>query len=83
MTNKKQEVTEVPAPLAIRQLVELHNVRIREQQEKSLKNIENATVEIMLMMGLNPRDGWRFDMETLKYVKVSTEDITDGNSQVE
>lgn len=71
-----EEIKEVPVPLAIRQLVELHNVRIREYQQKSLKEIQDANVELMNIIGLLPQDGWRLDMETMKYVKVST----DGNS---
>jgi len=73
------EIKEVPVPLAIRQLVELHNIRIREYQQKSLQEIQDANIELMLMMGLNPQDGWRLDMESMKYIKVST----DGNTQVE
>ena len=71
-----EEIKEVPVPLAIRQLIELHNTRIREYQQKSLQEIQDANIEIMLMMGLTPQEGWRLDMETMKYVKVST----DGNS---
>ena len=70
------EIKEVPVPLAIRQLVELHNTRIREYQQKSLQEIEDCNIELMTMMGLHPKDGWRLDMETMKYVKVPT----DGNS---
>jgi hypothetical protein len=72
------EIKEVPVPLAIRQLVELHNVRIREYQQKSLQEIQDANVELMTMMGLLPQQGWRLDMENMKYVRVST----DGNPQV-
>lgn len=71
-----EEIKEAPVPLAIRQLIELHNTRIREYQQKSLQEIQDANIEIMLMMGLTPQEGWRLDMETMKYVKVST----DGNS---
>ena len=78
MTEEQKQVTEVPVPLAIRQLVELHNTKLREYQQKSLKEIQDANVELMLMMGLSPQDGWRLDMETMKYTKIST----DGNTQV-
>ncbi len=71
-----EEIKEVPVPLAIRQLIELHNTRIREYQQKSLKEIQDANVELMNIIGLLPQDGWRLDMETMKYVKVPT----DGNS---
>ena len=72
------EIKEVPVPLAIRQLVELHNTRIREYQQKSLQEIQDANIELMTMMGLLPQQGWRLDMENMKYIRVST----DGNSQV-
>ena len=71
-----EEVTEAPLPLAIRQLIELHNTRIREYQQKSLQEIQDSSIELMLMMGLNPQEGWRLDMDNMKYVKVPT----DGNS---
>jgi hypothetical protein len=73
-----EEIKEVPVPLAIRQLIELHNSRIREYQQKSLREIQDASVELMSIIGLLPQDGWRLDVEGMKYVKVST----DGNSQV-
>lgn len=71
-----EEIKEAPVPLAIRQLIELHNTRIREYQQKSLQEIQDANIELMLVMGLSPQEGWRLDMETMKYVKVPT----DGNS---
>lgn len=73
-----EEIKEVPVPLAIRQLIELHNTRIREYQQKSLREIQDANVELMNIIGLLPQDGWRLDMESMKYIKVNT----DGNTQV-
>ena len=74
-----EEMKEAPVPLAIRQLIELHNIRIREYQQKSLQELQDANVELMLMMGLLPQDGWRLDMESMKYIKIPT---TNGNPQV-
>jgi len=73
-----EEINEAPVPLAIRQLIELHNTRMREYQQRSLQELQDANIELMLMMGLSPQDGWRLDMETMKYIKVPT----DGNTQV-
>ena len=78
MTEEQKQITEVPVPIAIRQLVDLHNTRIREYQQRSLQELQDANIELMLMMGLSPQDGWRLDMETMKYIKVPT----DGNTQV-
>lgn len=73
-----EEIKEAPVPIAIRQLIDLHNTRIREYQQKSLQEIQDANIELMLLMGLNPKDGWRLDIESMKYIKV----LTDGNTQV-
>lgn len=81
MTEKKTELTEAPVPLAIRQLIDLHNNRIREYQQHSLRELQDANVELMIMMGLLPQEGWRLDMESLKYIKIPTE-TADGNTQV-
>lgn len=78
MTEEQKQITEAPVPIAIRQLIELHNTRIREYQQRSLQELQDANIELMLMMGLLPQQGWRLDMETMKYIKIST----DGNPQV-
>jgi hypothetical protein len=36
---------------------------------------------LMVMMGLLPQEGWRLDMESMKYVKIPTQ-TTDGTPQV-
>ena len=62
MTEEQKQITEAPVPIAIRQLVDLHNTRIREYQQRSLQELQDANIELMLMMGLSPQDGWRLDM---------------------
>lgn len=82
MTEQENSLpTEVPLPIALRQLIELHNTRLREQQEKSLSEIQAAALELMMMLGLNPEHGWRLDAESMKYVKLSKE-TSDGTTQV-
>jgi hypothetical protein len=76
MTEEQTQITEAPVPLVIRQLIELHNTRMMEYQQKSLQELQDANIELMLMMGLLPQDGWRLDMETMKYIKIPT----NGNS---
>ena len=76
----KDEVTEVPVPLAIRQLAELHNNKIKEYQQVALNEIQTSSLELMTLMGLNPSDGWRLDLDNLKFVKVSKNESIDGNS---
>ncbi len=35
-----EEIKEAPVPIAIRQLVDLHNTRIREYQQRSLQELQ-------------------------------------------
>ena len=42
------EITEVPVPLAVRQLVDVHNQRTQE----SLRGLQNANLELMQIMNL-------------------------------
>lgn len=75
-----EETNEIQLPLAVRQLIQMHNERVREYQQTALLEIQRASVEIMGILGLKPEDGWRLDIENMKFVKVSTEQPTDGNS---
>lgn len=72
--------TEIPLPLAIRQLIQMHNEKVRDYQQNALTDIQQASLEIMTILGLRATDGWRLDIENMKFVKISTEQPTDGNS---
>jgi hypothetical protein len=63
------EITEVPVPLAVRQLVDVHNQRIQD----SLRGLQTANLELMQIMNLRPEDGWRLDLDNLRYVRIATE----------
>jgi len=69
---------ETPVPLALRQVIQLHNEKVREYQQIALLEIQRASMELMEMMSLSPNDGWKLDMDNMKFVKVSTEQTTDG-----
>lgn len=68
------EITEVPVPLAVRQLIDNHNQRIQD----SLRGLQTANVELMQIMNLRPEDGWRLDLENFRYVKIPTNDTSIG-----
>ena len=64
MTNK------VPAPLALRNLIESNNQLLKIYQSELTAKVAQANEEMMRMLNLNPEDGWRLDLETFTYVKV-------------
>ena len=71
---------ETPVPLALRQVIQLHNEKVREYQQIALLEIQRASMELMEMMSLSPNDGWKLDMDNMKFVKVSTEQTQDGTA---
>jgi hypothetical protein len=69
MTNhtNSTEPINVPVPVAIKQLIDVHNQTL----QNSLRNLQDANLELMHMMNLLPEDGWRLDMEHYRYVKLT------------
>jgi hypothetical protein len=58
----------IPVPLAVKLLIESH----KERMEHSLKNITDSNLELMQMLNLLPSDGWRLDLDNLRYVRIQT-----------
>jgi hypothetical protein len=60
----------VPAPLALRNLIESNNQLLKIYQSELTAKVAQANEEMMRMLGLDPNDGWRLDLDTFTYVKV-------------
>ena len=63
-------VTHVPVPIALRQLIESNNQLLKQYQNDLTSKVMVANEEMMRLLGLDPADGWRLDLETFTYVKV-------------
>lgn len=72
----KQDAQVVPVPLALRHLIESNNQLLKQYQNDLTAKVMVANEEMMRMLGLNPTDGWRLDLETYTYVKVEQTDDT-------
>ena len=66
MTEEQQTALEVPIPLVLKMVIEYYY----EQQKQGLYQIEASGLELMNMMNLPPSDGWRLDMDKMRFVKV-------------
>ena len=64
----------VPVPLALRNLIESNNQLLKIHQADLTTKVMQANEEMMRMLNLNPKEGWRLDVDTFTYVKV--EDVT-------
>ena len=60
----------VPAPIALRQLIESNNQLLRQYQNDLTAKVMAANEEMMRLLGLDPSEGWRLDLEAFTYVKV-------------
>jgi hypothetical protein len=71
------EVKTVPVPLALRNLIESNNQLLKNYQTELTSKVLSANEEIMRMLGLNPNDGWKLDINTFTYVKVEEPTVND------
>lgn len=67
---------EVPVPLALRHLIESNNELLKIYQQELTNKVVVANEEMMRMLGLDAKDGWRLDMSTFTYVKKESTDDT-------
>jgi hypothetical protein len=64
----------VSLPHALRQLITTSNELLKNYQTKLLGEIEEANVQMMEILKLDPQLGWRLDMERMVYVRPQTEE---------
>jgi len=64
----------VPVPLALRHLIESNNQLLENYRSELTSKVVVANEEMMRMIGLDPKDGWRLDIETFTYVKLEKTD---------
>jgi hypothetical protein len=64
-------ISTVPVPSAIKHLIESNNKLLRQYQEELTNAVLTANEEMMKLLQLDPKDGWRLDMETMSYIKTN------------
>ena len=68
--------TKVPAPLALKHLIESNNQLLQKYQKELTDRVLVANEEMMRILGLDPNDGWKLDIDTFSYVKMEQDDST-------
>jgi hypothetical protein len=66
--------TTVPVPLALRQLIESNNQLLKQYQNDLTSKVMVANEEMMRILGLDPNEGWRLDVDNYTYVKIEQDD---------
>jgi hypothetical protein len=60
----------VPVPYALQRLIESNNQLLRQYQAELTSKVVEANEQMMQILGLNPKDGWSLDTDTMSYIKV-------------
>jgi hypothetical protein len=69
MTTEQQET--VPVPSAVKNLIESNNKLLQKYQAELQAQVLSANIEMMMLLGLSPDDGWRMDVDKMVYVKTT------------
>lgn len=61
--------TQIHVPIALKELILTNNMLLKQYQEELTSKVISANIEMMQLLGLNPTDGWKLDMESMTYIK--------------
>lgn len=70
MTN---EVT-LTVPTALQYLIRSNNQLLKTYQEQLLQEIQEANIQMMQLLRIDPEIGWKLDIERMVYVRPKTEE---------
>lgn len=63
-------------PIALRQLIVANNEILKTLQVQLWEQVQTANAEMMQILRLDPTQGWKLDVEQMKYVRMSSEKQT-------
>lgn len=64
-----QQVT-LPVPLALQNLIKANNTLLKSYQSQLMDEVQQANAQIMQILQIDPRNGWRLDMDNMVYVRI-------------
>ncbi|MEK9767584.1 MAG: hypothetical protein VW683_01575 [Betaproteobacteria bacterium] len=67
-------VDQKPLPQALMKVIDNGNQRVLTLQQEVMQEIQDSAYELMLLMGLDPNDGWRLDLQTRQFLQIKVED---------
>jgi hypothetical protein len=73
MTDQTTEVS-IEVPIALQQLILANNEILKSFQLKLLEQVQDANMQMMQILRLDPVQGWKLDVERMKYVRPLTEE---------
>lgn len=68
--NDEKNVT-VPVPIALQNLIKANNNLLKSYQSQLMAEVQEANLQMMGILNIDPSNGWRLDMDRMVYVRVS------------
>lgn len=70
----------VDVPLALQNLIKSNNALLKSYQSQLMTEIQEANIQMMRILQIDPTNGWRLDMENMVYVRI--EETPEENASV-
>jgi hypothetical protein len=70
----------VDVPLALQNLIKANNALLKSYQSQLMADIQEANIQMMQILQIDPKNGWRLDMENMVYVRI--EETSEENAPV-
>lgn len=81
MTDQSTEVS-IEVPIALQQLILANNEILKSFQSKLLEQVQNANMQMMQILRLDPAAGWKLDVERMRYIRPLSEEEKNDASVV-
>jgi len=68
------------APIALQNLIKANNTLLKTYQAQLMEEVQQANMQMMQILQIDPANGWRLDMDSMKYVRIeepSPTEVTD------
>ena len=66
----------LPVPLALQNLIKANNTLLKSYQSQLMDEVQQANAQIMQILQIDPRNGWRLDMDNMVYVRIDQQEPT-------
>lgn len=72
-----ETTTKIPVPIALQNLIMANNDRLKTYQTVLFNEVQEANLQMMQILKLDPKNGWKLDIDTMTYVQEQPTKITE------
>lgn len=63
-------------PIALQNLIKANNTLLKTYQAQLMEEVQQANMQMMQILQIDPVNGWRLDMDSMKYVRIEEQPPT-------